>query len=64
MLGLRMHIWDIIIISNSSSSGRRRRSSSSSSSSTGKGKAVPIQAWAGPEGSRRLRLADFMTIGT
>jgi hypothetical protein len=24
-----------------------------------KGKAVPLQAWTGPEGSRRLRLPDF-----
>jgi hypothetical protein len=30
----------------------------------GKGKAVPLQAWAGAEGSRRLKLADFKTIGT
>jgi hypothetical protein len=29
-----------------------------------KGKAIPLQAWTGPEGSRRLRLPDFMTIGT
>jgi len=29
-----------------------------------KGKANPLQAWAGPEGSRKLRLPDFMTIGT
>jgi hypothetical protein len=28
------------------------------------GKAVPLQAWTGPEGSRRLRLPDFMTFGT
>jgi hypothetical protein len=28
-----------------------------------KGKAIPFQAWAGPEGSRRLRLPDFKTIG-
>jgi hypothetical protein len=28
------------------------------------GKAIPLQAWTGPEGSRRLRLPDFMTIGT
>jgi hypothetical protein len=27
----------------------------------GKGKAVPLQAWSGPEGSRKLRLADYMT---
>ena len=29
----------------------------------GKGKAIPLQAWGGPEGSRRLRLPDFKTIG-
>ena len=28
---------------------------------TVKGKAVPLQAWSGPEGSRKLRLPDFMT---
>ena len=26
-----------------------------------KGKAVPLQAWSGPEGSRKLRFPDFMT---
>jgi hypothetical protein len=30
----------------------------------GKGKAIPLQAWTGPEGSRNLRLPDFNTIGT
>jgi hypothetical protein len=29
-----------------------------------KGKAIPLQAWAGPEGSRRLRLPDLKTVGT
>jgi hypothetical protein len=29
-----------------------------------KGKAIPLQAWTGPEGSRSLRLQDFKTIGT
>jgi len=28
------------------------------------GKAIPLQAWTGPEGSRKLRLPDFMTIST
>jgi hypothetical protein len=28
------------------------------------GKAIPLQAWTDPEGSRRLRLPDFKTIGT
>jgi hypothetical protein len=27
-------------------------------------KAIPLQDWTGPEGSRRLRLPDFKTIGT
>jgi len=26
-----------------------------------KDKAVPLQAWSGPEGSRKLRFPDFMT---
>jgi len=26
-----------------------------------KGKAAPLQAWSGPEGSRKLRFPDFMT---
>ena len=27
----------------------------------GKGKAVPLQAWTGPKGSRKLRFPDFVT---
>ena len=27
----------------------------------GKGKAVPLQAWSGPEGSRKLKFPDYMT---
>jgi hypothetical protein len=30
----------------------------------GKGKTIKLQAWTGPEDSRRLRLPDFKTIGT
>jgi hypothetical protein len=30
----------------------------------GKGKAIPLQAWTGHEGSRRLRLQAFKPIGT
>jgi hypothetical protein len=26
----------------------------------GKGKAVPLQSWSGPEGSRKLRFPDYM----
>jgi hypothetical protein len=26
-----------------------------------KGKAVPLQAWSGPEGSRKIRFPDYMT---
>jgi hypothetical protein len=29
-----------------------------------KGKAIPLQAWTGPEGFRKLRLPDFKTIDT
>ena len=29
--------------------------------SKGKGKAVPLQAWSGPESSRKLRFPDYMT---
>jgi hypothetical protein len=29
--------------------------------SKGKGKAVPLQTWSGPESSRKLRFPDFMT---
>jgi hypothetical protein len=29
-----------------------------------KGKAIPLEAWTGPECSRRLRLSDFKTIAT
>jgi len=32
--------------------------------SKGKGKAVPLQVWTGPEGSRSLGLPDFKTIDT
>ena len=31
------------------------------SDSSYKGKAFPLQAWSGPEGSRKLRFPDFMT---
>jgi hypothetical protein len=27
-----------------------------------KGKSVPLQAWSGPEGSRKLRFPDLMTM--
>jgi len=27
----------------------------------GKGESIPLQAWTGPEGSRKLRFPDFMT---
>jgi len=30
----------------------------------GKSEAIPLQTWAGPEGSRRLRLPDFKTVST
>jgi hypothetical protein len=30
----------------------------------GKGKAIPLQAWTGPEVSRRLKHPNFKKIGT
>jgi len=30
----------------------------------GKGQAIPLEAWTGPEGSWSLRLPHFKTIGT
>jgi flagellar biosynthesis protein FliQ len=30
----------------------------------GGGKAIPLQPWTGPEGSRRLRFPDFKTVST
>jgi len=30
----------------------------------GRGKATPLKAWIGPEGSRRLWLPDFKALGT
>ena len=38
-------------------------SSSLISKGKGKGRAIPVQAWAGPEGPRKLRFTDFKTIG-
>jgi len=29
-----------------------------------RGKAIPLQAWTGPEGFRRPKISDFKTIGT
>ena len=29
-----------------------------------KGKEIPLQAWTGPEGSRKLRFPDFKTVGS
>ena len=36
----------------------------SKESCSSEGKAIPLQAWRGSEGSRRLRLLDFMTNST
>ena len=41
--------------------GLRKSPCSSKVSFKGKGKAVPLQAWSGPKGSRKLRFPDFMT---
>ena len=38
-----------------------RKFLTTTSKGRGKGKAVQLQAWGGPEGSRKLRLPDFVT---
>jgi len=43
--------------------GREERCILGSGFETWRGKAVPLQAWTGPEGPRMLRLPDFKTIG-
>ena len=40
------------------------RTSNQANLDPGKGKAVPLHAWSGPEGSRKLRFPDYMTIVT
>jgi len=32
--------------------------------SKSKGKAISLQAWTGTEGSRKVRIPDFKTVGT
>jgi hypothetical protein len=46
--------------------GMKRKTTTNTTTikSKDKGKAIPLQAWTGPEGSRRLRLPDFKTIVT
>ena len=44
------------------SSFKMHRYSSYDPSILSKGKAVPLQAWTGPEGSRKLRFPDFVTM--
>jgi hypothetical protein len=42
---------------------RRWKQQVSLSKGKGKGKAIPLQAWTGPENSRSLKLPDFKPIG-
>jgi hypothetical protein len=41
----------------------RKPASHSKGKGKGKGKAILIQAWTGPEGSKRLGLPDLKTMG-
>jgi hypothetical protein len=43
---------------------KKVNTSANRNNSKAKGKAIPLQAWTGPEGFRRLRLPDFKTIDT
>jgi hypothetical protein len=46
------------------SQGRNFSTISRHPNNNNKGKAISLQAWTGPEGSRRLRLSEFKTIDT
>jgi hypothetical protein len=46
---LRRHGWTLLAIASTPEPG-------------GKGKAVPLQAWSGPEDSRKLRFPDYITM--
>ena len=66
---LRLSNLNLCIISKVVSSSSSNRSSSisnnsSSNSRSSKSKAIPLQPCTDPEGSRRLRLPDFKTVGT
>ena len=41
--------------------GRRSKQPLDGHKENSKGKAVPLQSWSGPEGTRKLRFPDFMT---
>jgi hypothetical protein len=56
--------WLIFVLGKKPVKQRNSKQATYQSKVKGKGKTVPFQAWAGPEGSRRLRLPDFKTVGT
>ena len=71
-----LHLWAFVtcyrvnftfLTRNGEAVGRQVDHSSASSAEVQnvcKGEAIPLQVRTGPEGSRRLRLPDFKTIGT
>ena len=56
----RQLIWSTFV----NVSGEKVGTTSTEAELYRKGKAITLQAWTGPEGSSRLRLSDFKTIGT
>jgi hypothetical protein len=46
------------------SSSQINKTDSTTIYNSSKGKAIPLQVWTGPEGSRRLRIPDCKTITT
>jgi hypothetical protein len=46
-----LYVTNQFVVSERNSEGKGR----------GKGKAVPLEAWSGPEGSRKLKFPDYMT---
>ena len=58
---LKFHQYNSYFMKKGLYSGIQSIQNSQSKENYVKGKAVPLQAWSGSEGSRKLRFPDFMT---
>jgi len=61
---MKIHLTLVTVGSSPNKSPQCRHCRPSDGALRVKDKAIPLQAWTGPEGSRRLRLPDFKTTGT
>ena len=55
------HVYFLFVCNNKGPNLLLTQKKTSTFVHTGKGKAVPLQAWTGPEVSRKLRSSDFVT---